>query len=104
MARGLRPLSTDPVADLEILFRRALFAWFIADGDMHLKNLALLKIAEPGARQFAKVYPAHARTRKSFGLMTRKLSVTESQKLSQFLGTFSRRNVSAASANSRYVA
>ena len=55
MARGLRPLSTDPVADLEILFRRALFAWFIADGDMHLKNLALLKIAEPGARQFAKV-------------------------------------------------
>src|SRR6202030_3124003 len=36
MARGLRPLSTLPVADLEILFRRALFAWFIADGDMHL--------------------------------------------------------------------
>lgn len=55
MARGLRPLSTDPAADLEILFRRALFAWFIADGDMHLKNLALLKIAEPGARQFAQL-------------------------------------------------
>ncbi|WP_291638598.1 HipA domain-containing protein [Bosea sp. (in: a-proteobacteria)] len=55
MARGLRPLSTDPAADLEILFRRALFAWFIADGDMHLKNLALLKIVEPGSRQFATV-------------------------------------------------
>ncbi|AZO82209.1 phosphatidylinositol kinase [Bosea sp. Tri-39] len=55
MARGLRPLSTDPAADLEILFRRALFAWFIADGDMHLKNLALLKSAEPGSRQFATV-------------------------------------------------
>jgi serine/threonine-protein kinase HipA len=55
MARGLRPLSTDPMADLETLFRRALFAWFIADGDMHLKNLALLKIAEPGSRQFATV-------------------------------------------------
>jgi serine/threonine-protein kinase HipA len=55
MARGLRPLSTDPMADLEILFRRALFAWFIADGDMHLKNLALLKIAEPRSRQFATV-------------------------------------------------
>ena len=54
--------------------------------------------------ELIKVYTAHARTRKSFGLMTRKLSVTESQKLSQFLGTFSRRNVSAASANSRYVA
>lgn len=55
MARGLRPLSTDPVADLEMLFRRALFAWLIADGDMHLKNLALLKTAEPGARQFMTV-------------------------------------------------
>ena len=55
MARALRSLSTDPVADLEILFRRALFAWLIADGDMHLKNLALLKTATPGARQFATV-------------------------------------------------
>src|SRR3546814_19061302 len=42
MARGLRPLSTDPVADLDILFRRAVFAWLIADGDMPLKNLAML--------------------------------------------------------------
>ena len=48
VARGLRPLSTDPDADLDILFRRAVFAWLIADGDMHLKNLALLKVAEPG--------------------------------------------------------
>jgi serine/threonine-protein kinase HipA len=55
MARGLRPLSTDPAADIEILFRRALFAWFIADGDMHLKNVALLKSAEPGSRRFATV-------------------------------------------------
>jgi serine/threonine-protein kinase HipA len=55
VARGLRPLSTDPTDDLDILFRRALFAWLIADGDMHLKNLALLKIAAPGARQFESV-------------------------------------------------
>ncbi len=55
VARGLRPLSTDPGDDLDILFRRALFAWLIADGDMHLKNLALLKIAPPGARQFESV-------------------------------------------------
>lgn len=55
MARGLRPLSTDPAADLDILFRRAVFAWLIADGDMHLKNLALLKIAEPDARTFASI-------------------------------------------------
>lgn len=55
MARGLRPLSTDPAADLAILFRRAIFAWLIADGDMHLKNLALLKIAEPDAKAFTSV-------------------------------------------------
>lgn len=54
-ARALRPLSTDPAADIELLFRRALFAWLIADGDMHLKNLALLKIAAPGARVFDPV-------------------------------------------------
>jgi serine/threonine-protein kinase HipA len=55
MARGLRPLSTDPVADLRILFRRAVFAWLIADSDMHLKNLAMLKIAEAGAKSFTSV-------------------------------------------------
>lgn len=55
MARGLRSLSTDPAADLDLLFRRAVFAWLIADGDMHLKNLALLKIAEATASQFTSV-------------------------------------------------
>ncbi len=38
-----------------ILFRRALFAWLIADGDMHMKNLALLKIADPGDGNFREV-------------------------------------------------
>lgn len=55
IARGVRPLSTDPGADLETLFLRAVFAWLIADGDMHLKNLALLKIADPGANRFVSV-------------------------------------------------
>lgn len=55
MARGLRPLSTNPTADIETLFRRAFFAWLIADGDMHLKNMALLKIAEPGSKRFETV-------------------------------------------------
>lgn len=54
-ARGLRPLSTDADADLEMLFRRAVFAWLIADGDMHLKNLALLKVADAGAARFTSV-------------------------------------------------
>jgi serine/threonine-protein kinase HipA len=55
VARGLRPLSTDPAMDLNILFRRAVFAWLIADGDMHLKNVAMLKTAEAEAKVFASV-------------------------------------------------
>lgn len=55
MGRALRPLSTDATADLETLFLRALFAWLIADGDMHLKNLALLKVAEGGSNRFDSV-------------------------------------------------
>lgn len=53
--RAVRPLSTAPEKDLRIILQRALFAWLIADGDMHLKNLALLKIAEPGASRFESV-------------------------------------------------
>jgi drug/metabolite transporter (DMT)-like permease len=49
-------------------------------------------------------YPVHVMTRKSFGLMTRKLSVTESQRSAQFPGTFSRRKLSVASANWAQVA
>ena len=55
MARALRPLSTDPAVDPNILFRRAVFAWLIADGDMHLKNLAVLKTADAGAKTFTAV-------------------------------------------------
>ena len=50
-----RPLSTAPEDDLLIIVKRALFAWLIADGDMHLKNMALLKIAQPGDKQFRSV-------------------------------------------------
>lgn len=55
IARAVRLLSTDPEADLLLVLKRALFAWLIADGDMHLKNLALLKIAQPEARSFETV-------------------------------------------------
>jgi serine/threonine-protein kinase HipA len=55
VARAIRPLSTAPEEDLLTLIKRTLFAWMIADGDMHLKNMALLKIAEPGDQQFRSV-------------------------------------------------
>jgi serine/threonine-protein kinase HipA len=55
IARAVRSLSTAPDDDMLIILRRALFAWLIADGDMHLKNMALLKIAGPGDRQFSRV-------------------------------------------------
>jgi serine/threonine-protein kinase HipA len=55
IAAALRPLSTDADADLLLLLRRALFAWLIADGDMHLKNMALLEIALPGRDDFSSV-------------------------------------------------
>ena len=60
------------------------------------------KTVAAGDRIF--LYPVHVMTRKSFGLMTRKLSVTESQKSAQFRGTVSRRKPSVASANWAHVA
>jgi serine/threonine-protein kinase HipA len=55
VARQVRPLSTAPDEDIATIIRRALFAWLIADGDMHLKNMALLKAAEPGEEKFDSV-------------------------------------------------
>ena len=55
VARHVRPLSTSVDDDLLLIVKRALFAWLIADGDMHLKNMALLKTAEPGAENFRSV-------------------------------------------------
>jgi serine/threonine-protein kinase HipA len=48
-------LSTAPEADVALILKRALFAWLIADGDMHLKNMALLKITSPGDDKFSSV-------------------------------------------------
>jgi serine/threonine-protein kinase HipA len=55
VARQLRPLSTAPDEDITTIVRRALFAWLVADGDMHLKNMALLKVAELGEERFDSV-------------------------------------------------
>ena len=66
-------------------------------------SIGLATGGEHGGRR-RKIYPVHVMTRKSFGLMTRKLSVTESQRSAQFPGTFSRRKLSVASANWAQVA
>jgi serine/threonine-protein kinase HipA len=55
VARAVRALSTAPDEDVRLVVRRALFAWLIADGDMHLKNMAMLKMAEPGETRFSSV-------------------------------------------------
>lgn len=55
VARATRALSSAPDDDLLILLRRVHYAWLIADGDMHLKNLALLKTAKQGEAVFASV-------------------------------------------------
>lgn len=55
VARALRALSSESEEDLLILLRRVLFAWLIADGDMHLKNMALLKTARQGNAVFQAV-------------------------------------------------
>lgn len=55
VARNVRPLSTAADEDMVLILKRALFAWLIADGDMHLKNMALLKISDPGSETFRTV-------------------------------------------------
>ena len=55
VARALRALSTAPEEDVLTLVKRALFAWLIADGDMHLKNMAVLRTAASGETTFSSV-------------------------------------------------
>ncbi len=44
-ARELRGISSDAQADVAVLLRHAIFAWLIADGDLHLKNMGVLRVA-----------------------------------------------------------
>jgi len=55
VGRQLRALSNMQPHDLGELFRRTVFAWVIGDGDMHLKNIALLKAAQRGIPAFTSV-------------------------------------------------
>jgi serine/threonine-protein kinase HipA len=55
VVRAIRSLSTEPEKDATLILKRGLFAWLIGDGDLHLKNLALLKTALPGENHFESV-------------------------------------------------
>ena len=82
---------------IAVLFR----SWFGAAVAMELSSLSRENL---GKVRWFSIYPVHVMTRKSFGLMTRKLSVTQSQRSAQFRGTVSRRKPSVASANWAHVA
>src|ERR1019366_2998202 len=82
-------VSARPLQERALAIREKALGPEHANTAMSLNNLA---------------HPVYVRTRKSFGLMTRKLSVTESRKRFQFLGTLSRKKSSVASANCPHVA
>ncbi len=48
--------SAAPRLDLVVLFRRFLFAWWVGDDDLHLKNLGLLENAPYGRFSLAPAY------------------------------------------------
>lgn len=55
VAKAVGALASDPAEQLRVLFRRSAFAWAIGDGDMHLKNIAMLKIGYPGESAFREI-------------------------------------------------
>ena len=55
VARALRGVSSDADADIAVLLGRAVLAWLLADGDFHLKNMAVLRVAPEHATSFASV-------------------------------------------------
>ncbi len=55
--RIIREFATDPGVQCALLFRRLLFAWWVGDGDLHLKNLSVLR-PERGRVALAPVYDA----------------------------------------------
>ena len=53
--RTLRKYASEPLIEIRKLFKMLLFAWWIANGDHHLKNLSLL-ITPEGIRRLAPAY------------------------------------------------
>jgi serine/threonine-protein kinase HipA len=57
---SLKEISTDPIADMEGVLRMVLVGWLIENGDLHLKNISVLKIASPMLDRFRSVRLAPA--------------------------------------------
>jgi serine/threonine-protein kinase HipA len=54
-ARIVQRYSSVPGVDLQRLFRQVLFSWWIGNGDLHLKNLALLS-RDPGQPRLSPAF------------------------------------------------
>lgn len=54
-AETVRRFATEPGVEVRKFFRYALFSWWIGNGDLHLKNLSLLR-AEDGYWRLAPAY------------------------------------------------
>jgi hypothetical protein len=72
--------------------------------DIGVSGNAISRMPDPMGDTPILVYPAHTIIRNFFGSMTRKLSVTSSQYVCQFLGTSLRRKFSIAMLKSLNVA
>ena len=51
----LRKYATEPLIEIQRLYRLILFSWWIANGDMHLKNFSLITTPE-GIRRLSPAY------------------------------------------------
>ena len=53
--RLLRRYATEPLVEVQKLFRLLLFSWWTANGDMHLKNFSVINTADG----FTRLSPAY---------------------------------------------
>jgi serine/threonine-protein kinase HipA len=53
--RLLRKYASEPLVEIQKLFRLLLFSWWTANGDMHLKNFSLLTTPD-GIRRLSPAY------------------------------------------------
>ena len=53
--RTLRQYASEPLVQVRSLFKLLLFGWWVANGDMHLKNFSLV-IAPDGIRRLSPAY------------------------------------------------